>query len=104
MENKSNNILIIESGQTKKLILNRPEKRNSLDEEMIFEITDKMNKFSSDKETKSIIITGAGGNFCSGLNLEYLHKISEYNILENKQDIFYKKVWQHAKCFDSRIK
>jgi methylglutaconyl-CoA hydratase len=86
MEYKYNKILIVDSGLTKKLILNKPEKRNSLDEEMIFEITDAMNKFSSDEVTKSIIFTGAGGNFCSGLNLEYLHKISEYNILQNKQD------------------
>jgi methylglutaconyl-CoA hydratase len=86
MENKFKDILIIDSGQTKKLILNRPEKRNSLDEEIIFEITSAMNQFSSDKETKSIIITGAGGNFCSGLNIEYLHKISGYEILQNKQD------------------
>jgi len=50
MEDKLKNIQIIESGQTKKLILNRPEKRNSLDEEMIYEITDAMNKFSSDKD------------------------------------------------------
>jgi methylglutaconyl-CoA hydratase len=86
MDNKYNNILIVESGLTKKLILNRPEKRNSLDEEMVFEITDAMNKFSIDDTTKSIIITGAGGNFCTGMNLEYLHKISEYDILQNKKD------------------
>lgn len=86
MENKNSKILVIESGLTKKLILNRPEKRNSLDEEMIAGITDAMNKFSSDKETKSVIITGAGGNFCSGLYLDYLNKISEFDILENKQD------------------
>jgi methylglutaconyl-CoA hydratase len=86
MDNKYNKILIIESEKTKKLILNRPDKRNSLDEEMVFEITDAMNKFSSDDGTKSIIITGAGGNFCTGMNLEYLHKISEFDILQNKKD------------------
>ena len=86
MDSKYNKILVIESGQTKKLILNKPEKRNSLDEEMISEITKAMNQFSSDKVTKSVTISGAGGNFCSGLNLEYLNKISEYNILENKKD------------------
>jgi methylglutaconyl-CoA hydratase len=86
MDNKYNKILVEESGRTKKLILNRPEKRNSLDEEMISEITRAMNSFSSDEETKSIVITGAGANFCSGLNLEYLHKISEYDILQNKKD------------------
>jgi methylglutaconyl-CoA hydratase len=86
MDKEYNKILIIESGQTKKLILNLPEKRNSLDEEMVSEITNAMNRFSTDNETKSVVITGAGGNFCSGMNLEYLHKISEYDILQNKKD------------------
>ncbi|MBS1516558.1 MAG: enoyl-CoA hydratase/isomerase family protein [Bacteroidetes bacterium] len=83
---KYNTIIIEETDQTKKIILNRPEKRNSLDEEMISELTQTFRELSSDKETKSIILTGAGGNFCSGLYLDYLQKISEYDILENKTD------------------
>ena len=79
-------ILVEKNDQTKKIILNRPEKRNSLDELMIEELTDAMNKYSNDEETKSIILTGAGGNFCSGLFLDYLQKISEYDILQNKDD------------------
>lgn len=81
-----NKILIEETGQTKKIILNRPDKRNSLDEEMIAELTDAVRTFSADDITRSLIITGAGGNFCSGLFLDYLQKISEYDILENRED------------------
>ena len=80
------NILIEDKGETKKVILNRPEKRNSLDEEMISGLTEVFNNLSSDKKTKSIILTGAGGNFCSGLYLDYLQKISEYDIIQNKND------------------
>ncbi len=79
-------ILVEDYELTKKIILNRPEKRNSLDEEMIEELTGAVNSFSSDKETRSIVITGAGGNFCSGLYLDYLQKISQYDIIENKND------------------
>jgi len=81
-----NKILIEENGQTKKIILNRPEKRNSLDEEMIAELTDVFKILSDDIKIKSIILTGAGDNFCSGLFLDYLQKISEYDILQNKAD------------------
>jgi methylglutaconyl-CoA hydratase len=63
-----------------------PEKRNSLDEEMILELTNAFNSLSEDKNTKTIILTGAGGNFCSGLFLDYLQKISGFDILQNKQD------------------
>jgi len=79
-------ILIESKEQTKKITLNRPEKRNSLDEEMIEELTMAISEFSADAETKSIILAGAGHNFCSGLYLDYLQKISAYDILENKDD------------------
>ncbi|MDQ3193536.1 MAG: enoyl-CoA hydratase/isomerase family protein [Bacteroidota bacterium] len=81
-----NKILIEESGKTKKIVLNRPEKKNSLDEEMISELTDAFREFSQDDNTGSIILRGAGDNFCSGLYLDYLQKISEYDILQNKAD------------------
>lgn len=81
-----NKILTEEIGPTKKITLNRPDKRNSLDEEMISELTEVFKKYSEDAETKTIILTGAGGNFCSGLFLDYLQKISEYDILQNKMD------------------
>lgn len=81
-----NKILTEEFELTKKIILNRPEKRNSLDEEMIVELTDAFKEYSGDSVTKSIILTGAGGNFCSGLFLDYLQKISEFDILQNKLD------------------
>jgi len=89
MENSK--IIIEQIGYTKKIIMNRPEKRNYLDVEMIISMTESIKEFSVDNETKSIVITGSGDNFCSGLYLDYLNKISEYNILENKVDSHYFK-------------
>lgn len=68
------------------IVLNRPEKMNSLDEELIADLTGMMNDFASNSEVSVIVITGANNNFCSGLYLDYLQKISGYNILENKED------------------
>jgi len=79
-------ILVEKSGLTARVILNRPEKRNSLDEEMITGLKEKIDELSEDKDVKSIVITGAGENFCSGLYLDYLNKISQYDILQNKED------------------
>ena len=86
MKKVYNKILIEESENTKKIILNRPEKRNSLDEEMISELTEVFRIISDDETTRSVILTGSGGNFCSGLFLDYLQKISEFDILQNKAD------------------
>ncbi len=86
MKKRFSKILIEEKGRTKKIILNRPDKRNSLDAEMISDITEAMNFFSGDGETKSVVISGAGGNFCSGLFLDYLNKIQDFDVLQNKKD------------------
>jgi len=81
-----NNILLYEKGLTGRITLNRPDKRNSLDDVMVKEIKDAINDYARSESIKSIVITGAGGNFCSGLFLEYLNKIQEFDVLQNKQD------------------
>lgn len=86
MKSNYERILIEEIGLTKKVTLNRPEKRNSLDEIMINELKDAITKISNDMETKSVILTGAGGHFCTGLFLDYVQKISQFDILQNKED------------------
>lgn len=68
------------------IVLNRPEKMNSLDEDLIIELSGLMKDFSVNNEVRAVVISGEGGNFCSGLYLDYLQKISEYDILENKVD------------------
>jgi methylglutaconyl-CoA hydratase len=86
MDGELKNILVEDRGATKVLIMNRPDKRNSLDDVMIEEMTDIMHKLSDDESVKSIVITGAGGNFCSGLFLDYLHKIQQFDVMDNKKD------------------
>jgi methylglutaconyl-CoA hydratase len=79
-------IIVEEKGMTGRITLNRPDKRNSLDDEMISDITAAIKSYSENDGIKSIVITGAGGNFCSGLFLEYLNKIQAFDVLENKKD------------------
>lgn len=86
MSAEQQKIIIEQNGFTKKIILNRSDKRNSLDEQMIIRITESVKEFSEDEDTKSVVITGSGDNFCSGLYLDYLNKISRFDIMENKKD------------------
>ena len=48
------------------ITLNRPEKKNPLTFESYAELRDFFRGLKSEKQTKAIVITGAGGNFCSG--------------------------------------
>jgi methylglutaconyl-CoA hydratase len=80
------NILYAEKQGVAEIILNRPEKRNSLNDVMIEEITGVFRELNDDINVKVIVLSGAGGNFCSGLDLDYLQKISQYDLEQNKID------------------
>lgn len=80
------NIIYSAENQIASVTLNRPEKMNSLDEQMISDLREIFLKIDSSPDIRTVIIQGAGGNFCSGLYLDYLKKISEYNLEENLKD------------------
>jgi enoyl-CoA hydratase/carnithine racemase len=48
------------------ITLNRPERKNPLTFESYAELRDFFKALQSEKTIKAIVITGAGGNFCSG--------------------------------------
>lgn len=80
------NIIYSQKDNIAEVILNRPEKMNSLDEILIEELTELFHEINKDKDTKVVVISGAGGNFCSGLYLDYLQKISQYDFEQNRTD------------------
>jgi methylglutaconyl-CoA hydratase len=80
------NILYKIENSVADVVLNRPEKMNSLDEDLISGITELFTGFKNNDDVRVIVLSGAGGNFCSGLYLDYLQKISEFDILQNKAD------------------
>ena len=53
-------------GKIATITLNRPEKKNPLTFESYAELRDLFQSFVRDPEVKAVVITGAGGNFCSG--------------------------------------
>jgi methylglutaconyl-CoA hydratase len=80
------NLLYEITDNTAVITLNRPEKMNSLDEQLIKDITGLFTELASNEDIKVVILTGSNNNFCSGLYLDYLQKISEYSIEENRND------------------
>ena len=53
-------------GKVGVITLNRPEKKNPLTFDSYAELRDFFRNLKSEKAIKSIVVTGAGGNFCSG--------------------------------------
>lgn len=66
--------------------LNRPEKRNALDDALIAALKDALRDADARPDLRAVLLTGAGADFCSGADLSALHKISESSIVENLED------------------
>ena len=68
------------------LTLNRPEKRNALNDELINSLKSALIQIDGDETLRAVVIRGAGKDFCSGADLSALQKISESTIIENWDD------------------
>ena len=55
----------------RRIILNRPDKRNALCNPLRKELFDCLEKFDADPNVKAIIISGNGSCFCAGYDLSY---------------------------------
>lgn len=73
-------------GSVRILTLNRPEKRNALNDALVSALRGALNDADADGNLRSIIIRGAGKDFCSGADLQSLRKISESSYEENLED------------------
>ena len=58
-----------ESGITT-IAFNRPEKRNAMSPQLHREMFDLLTELRYDEETRVIVLTGAGENFCAGQDLK----------------------------------
>ncbi|HEY0050658.1 MAG TPA: enoyl-CoA hydratase/isomerase family protein [Pyrinomonadaceae bacterium] len=79
-------ILINQENSICYLTLNRPEKRNALNDALVNSLKDALRDADGNRELRAIVIKGAGNDFCSGADLSALQKISESNVLENWDD------------------
>lgn len=68
------------------ITLNRPEKRNALNDDLINSVKDALREANKDESLRAILIKGAGKDFCSGADLSALQKIAESDVIENLRD------------------
>ncbi|MEM3096276.1 MAG: enoyl-CoA hydratase/isomerase family protein [Nitrososphaerota archaeon] len=70
------------SGDVARITLNRPEKRNALNRQMRAELMEALRRVDADRNTRMLVISGAGGNFCSGADLEEMLQLTALEIRE----------------------
>jgi methylglutaconyl-CoA hydratase len=69
-----------------RITLNRPEKRNALNDAVIGALKDALRLADQDESARAVILAGAGADFCSGADLSALQKISNASVAENLED------------------
>ena len=69
-----------------RITLNRPEKRNALDAELISEVRDAMRSSATDENVRVVLLTGAGTDFCSGADLSGLERTFNAGVLDHMAD------------------
>lgn len=78
--------LILEfNGEMAKITLNRPDKRNAINAQMIAELQTSLDTIEK-SHSRVVIVTGAGKAFCAGMDLEMLAAIGKQSPTENQED------------------
>ena len=68
--------LVEQDGHKLVVTMNRPESRNALSGEMLAIMEEAWDRANSDDSVRVVILTGAGGYFCAGMDLKAATKRS----------------------------
>ncbi|NVK83922.1 MAG: enoyl-CoA hydratase/isomerase family protein [Cytophagia bacterium] len=90
------------------ITLNRPDKRNALNEQVVRELKQAFSKAAEDSEAKVIVLAARGSAFCAGADLAYLQQLQQNTFEENLSDsnhlkeLFY-QIYTHPKVVIAKI-
>ena len=79
-------LIISEGGPVRFLTLNRPEKRNALNEELIASLKAALASTERDESVRVVVVRGAGNDFCSGADLASIKKLADSTYEDNLED------------------
>ena len=80
---KARHVSFVVDGKVATMTLNRPDKKNPLTFDSYAEVVDIFRAAARDKAVKAIVVTGSGGNFCSGGDVfEIIEPLTKMNTVE----------------------
>lgn len=68
------------------ILLNRPDKHNAINEDLIQELGEALNAVEQDKNCHVLVLAGSGKNFCAGADLNWMQKMSSFSAEQNRED------------------
>ncbi len=90
------------------ITLNRPEKRNALNQDMVDALKDAFARAAANEAVKVVVLRSTGGAFCAGADLEYLKQLQQFTFEENLADSrnlmeLYKQVYTLPKVVIAQV-
>lgn len=70
------------------ILLNRPDKRNALNAQVISELADAVETLSKNPEARLVLLRGAGTTFSAGADIEWMRAAADYTVHENEEDAY----------------
>lgn len=94
--------------RTAYITINRPEKRNALNREVVENLKKYFALAEEDEMVKTIVFKGSGNAFCSGADLKYIQELQSFSDSENLEDSnelkdLFLKIYQTSKPVIAQI-
>lgn len=83
------------------ITLNRPERKNALSAAMKAELRDALEQLCTDPQVRALVLTGAGGDFCSGGDLSAIRNAGEGDGRANMRELH--RIWTALADFDRPV-
>jgi methylglutaconyl-CoA hydratase len=83
------------------ITLNRPDKRNSINTQMVADLQSALDAIEQTR-ARVVILTGAGSSFCAGMDLAMLQAIATQSPSDNQEDSrrlakLFRRLWSYPK-------
>jgi methylglutaconyl-CoA hydratase len=95
-------------GPVRTLRLNRPDKRNALNAELVTALKSALSEAADRDDVRVIVLTGAGSAFSAGADLSSLRAMRDAGPMENQQDSrhlaeLFRQMYQHSKPVIAKV-
>ena len=94
---------VIDEAQVRWIALNRPESKNGLTEDLNRQIIEALDGAAASTTIRAVVLTGKGGNFCSGLDLKTAAARGSFDNLEEPMRKYFHGLIRAVRACDKPV-
>lgn len=79
-------LLLTKEKNIAQITLNRPDVHNAINDVLIQEFSDVLDKLAQDNSIRVVLLTGDGKSFCAGADIQWMQRTADYNETDNFND------------------